>query len=162
MKKITVLGAGMVGCAIAIDLSKRFLIKSCDINPENLKGLENKKNITTQVCDISNNEELSKVIADADLVIGAVPGFMGYKMLEQVIRNKKNIVDISFFPENSLELNKIAIENNVTAIVDCGVAPGMDNILYKQKNPSLWEGFKCYFFFNKLYSKSYIPSAIFV
>ncbi len=44
------------------------------------------------------------------------------------------MVDISFFPENSLELNALAKTKNVTAIVDCGVAPGMDNIILGRYN----------------------------
>ncbi len=45
-----------------------------------------------------------------------------------------NVIDIAFFPENSLELDELAKENNVTAIVDCGVAPGMDNIILGRYN----------------------------
>jgi len=41
----------------------------------------------------------------------------------------KNIVDISFFPEDPFELDKLAKENNVTAVVDCGVSPGMGNVI---------------------------------
>ncbi len=54
---------------------------------------------------------------------------MGYKTLEAVIKAKKNIVDISFSPENILDFDQLAKENNVTAIVDCGVAPGMSNLI---------------------------------
>ena len=45
-----------------------------------------------------------------------------------------NVVDISFFPENSLELDQLAKEKNITAIVDCGVAPGMGNIIFGYHN----------------------------
>jgi saccharopine dehydrogenase-like NADP-dependent oxidoreductase len=72
---------------------------------------------------------LHKAIEDADLVIGAVPGFMGFEMLQRVIRYGKNIVDISFFPEDALTLDALAKKNQVTAIVDCGLAPGMDNVI---------------------------------
>ena len=54
---------------------------------------------------------------------------MGFNMVKSVIEAGKNIVDISFFPENPLELDKLAKKNGVTAIVDCGVSPGMGNIL---------------------------------
>ena len=40
MKKIIVLGAGRVGSAIAIDLSKNYHVKSIDFNPVALKSLE--------------------------------------------------------------------------------------------------------------------------
>lgn len=44
--------------------------------------------------------------AEFDLVIGAVPGFMGFKTLKTVIEAGKNIVDISFMPEDFLLLDK--------------------------------------------------------
>jgi saccharopine dehydrogenase-like NADP-dependent oxidoreductase len=40
--------------------------------------------------------------------VTAVPGFMGYKTLEAAINCGKNIVDISFFPEDVLQLDKLA------------------------------------------------------
>lgn len=54
---------------------------------------------------------------------------MGFYTLKEIIKAKKNVVDIAFFPENPFELDKLAKQNNVTAIVDCGVAPGMSNLL---------------------------------
>ncbi|MDZ7615234.1 MAG: saccharopine dehydrogenase C-terminal domain-containing protein [Flavobacteriaceae bacterium] len=44
---------------------------------------------------------------------------------------------MSLFPENSLDLSGLAKEKNVTAIVDCGVAPGMSNILLGYYNEHL-------------------------
>jgi len=54
---------------------------------------------------------------------------MGFEALKSIIGAKKNVVDISFFPENALELDAYAKANGVTAIVDCGVAPGMSNLI---------------------------------
>ena len=39
--------------------------------------------------------------------------------------------------ENSLELDALAKEKNITAIVDCGVAPGMDNIILGYYNEKM-------------------------
>jgi saccharopine dehydrogenase-like NADP-dependent oxidoreductase len=47
------------------------------------------------------------------------------------------VVDISFFPENALELNDLAIQYGVTAIVDCGVAPGLDNMILGYENTKM-------------------------
>ena len=44
--------------------------------------------------------------------------------------SKKNIVDISFYPEDPFGLDKLAKDNNVIAVMDCGVAPGMGNIIF--------------------------------
>ena len=62
-------------------------------------------------------------------MIGAVPGFMGYQMLQTVIEAGKNIVDISFFLKTLLDLDALAKEKDVIAVMDCGVAPGMGNII---------------------------------
>ncbi|HEX7411848.1 MAG TPA: saccharopine dehydrogenase C-terminal domain-containing protein [Bacteroidales bacterium] len=129
MKKIVVLGAGMVGSAIAIDLSKNFDVTSVDINKEALDHLSRKHNIKTTQFDISQSEKLKEIIKDADLVVCAVPGFMGYKTLEAIIETGKDTVDISFMPEDTMQLDALARMHNVTVICDCGVAPGMPNVI---------------------------------
>ena len=55
---------------------------------------------------------------------------MGFDTMKRVILAQKNIVDISFYPEDPFELDKLAKENNVIAVMDCGVAPGMGNIIF--------------------------------
>ena len=80
---------------------------------------------------------LQKTIKDFDLVVCAVPGFLGFETLKSIIEAEINVVDISFFSENSLELDALAKEKNITAIVDCGVAPGMDNIILGHYNEKM-------------------------
>ncbi len=132
MSRITVLGAGMVGRAMAIDLAKKHEVTSADLSKKNLELLPS--NIRTLEADLSKQNEITRVIADADLVIGAVPGFMGFETVKTVITAGKNIVDISFFSEDCFELDALAKEKNVIAIVDCGVAPGMFNIILGYHN----------------------------
>ena len=130
MKNIIVLGSGMVGSAMAIDLSKDHHVTVSDISNNTLIKLQEKNKELSILClDVTNEIELKNAIDPFDLVLCAVPGFLGYKTLKTIIEAKKNVVDISFFPENALELHELAKQNNVTAIVDCGVAPGMGNII---------------------------------
>ena len=129
MENIVVLGAGMVGKAIILDLYKSYNILVVDIDKYNLAEFDNMPNIKTFVTDLSLNANIKKAVINADLVIGAVPGFMGYNMLKNVIEAGKNIVDISFFSEDPFLLDNLAKEKQVTAIVDCGVSPGMGNII---------------------------------
>ena len=128
MAKIIVLGSGLVGNVMAKDLAEKHDVTSVDINEKALIPLK-KHGISTIVSDLSNHDNITKLIQDFDLVIGSVPGFMGYNMLKTVIEAKKNIVDISFFPEDPFNLDKLAKENEVVAVMDCGVAPGMGNII---------------------------------
>lgn len=138
MANIIVLGAGMVGSAIAIDLSQKHTVTCADLNCDTLNQLSKKNSsITTIKLDVTNEEFLQSTIGPYDLVINAVPGFLGFNTLKQIIEAKKNVVDISFCPENSLDLHNLAIENGVTAIVDCGVAPGMDNVILGHYNEQM-------------------------
>lgn len=138
MNSIIVLGAGMVGSAMAIDLAKKHSVTITDLCNEALKKATSKcdKLISIQL-DVTNKVELQKTIKPFDLVICAVPGFLGFETLKGIIEAKKNVIDISFFPENSIELNELAQNKNVTAIVDCGVAPGMVNIILGYYNEKL-------------------------
>ena len=79
--------------------------------------------------DLSNPETIKKLVAGADMVLSAVPGFMGFQTLKTIIEAGKNVIDIAFFPEDLFELDELAKENNVIAISDIGVAPGMSNVL---------------------------------
>ncbi len=137
MKKIIVLGAGMVGKAMAIDLSTKYKVKSVDIDKDSLDFLSNNYEIDTEVLDVTNEKVLSDAIRDFDLVISAVPGFLGLQTMKNVIRNKKDLVDISFLPEGVLDLDKMAKEHGVTVIMDCGVAPGIPNIIVGYHNEQM-------------------------
>ncbi len=130
MKKIIVLGAGMVGGAMAIDLAKKHEVTVSDINKSTLDNVKLKcSDLHILLLDVVDKETLQKTIKQYDLVINAVPGFLGYETLKTIIQAGKNVIDIAFFPENALELDQLAKKHGVTAIVDCGVAPGMDNVI---------------------------------
>lgn len=128
MKRIAVLGAGMVGRVMALDLAPDFQVTSVDVSPANLAKLEGTAVQAVQA-DLSSPAAVRGAIAAADLVIGAVPGAMGFATLREIIAAGKNAVDISFFPEDALALDDEARKAGVTAVVDCGVAPGMDNMI---------------------------------
>ena len=127
-RKIIVLGAGLVGSAIAEDLHKTHDVTSLDPSQERLDLMQS-RGLKTIKADATNASELSRIIANFDLVVGAVPGFMGYQVCETVIKSGKNMVDISFFPEDPFGLDELAKQHGVTIVTDCGVAPGMGNII---------------------------------
>lgn len=129
--KIIVLGAGLVGGPIAIDLAQdsEFDVTVADINPAKFSTLPTNLGIKTIQQDLSNPEQVKELVKEYDFVVSAVPGFLGYRTLKATIEAKKNVVDIAFMPEDPSDLDAIAYDNNVVAIVDCGVAPGMSNIL---------------------------------
>jgi lysine 6-dehydrogenase len=133
--KIAILGAGMVGRTMAIDLCKEYEVTSFDISQRSLDILNAKEPaVKTSVADLSDYAGYAQLLSGFDYVITAVPGFMGYSTLEAVIKAGKNVADISFFPEDAMALDALAKENNVTAITDCGVAPGMSNYIIGYHN----------------------------
>jgi saccharopine dehydrogenase-like NADP-dependent oxidoreductase len=129
MSKIIVLGAGMVGSAMAIDLSKKHEVTSADVNQDSLDYLAKNYKIQTVKQDLNDKILLSELVKSYDLVISAVPGFMGFETIKTVIECGKNLVDISFLPEDVTPLDKLAKQSNVTAIMDFGVAPGIPNFI---------------------------------
>ena len=138
MSNIIVLGAGMVGSTMAIDLAKKHNVTIADFNNKALdKAILRCKKLEPFQLDVTNKNKLQKAIKPYDLVVCAVPGFLGFETLKTIIKSGKNVIDISFFPENSLELSELAKQHNVTAIVDCGVAPGMGNIILGYYNEKL-------------------------
>jgi saccharopine dehydrogenase-like NADP-dependent oxidoreductase len=138
MKHVIVLGAGMVGSAIAVDMAKTHQVTLTDLNESALKRARNRCNeLNCFNLDVTDKNLLHSTLKSFDLVICAVPGFLGFKTLKSIIEASKNVVDISFFPENALDLDALAKEKGITAIVDCGVAPGMDNIILGHYNEKM-------------------------
>ncbi len=138
MKKIIVLGAGLVGKPIAQDLADTsdFEISVADLNQEKLNAIDDNR-IKKIQADLQNRDELMSIIAPFDFVVVAVPGFMGFTCLKNCINAGKDIVDIAFYPEDVFELSELAKQKNVRVISDMGVAPGMSNLLVGYANSKL-------------------------
>jgi saccharopine dehydrogenase-like NADP-dependent oxidoreductase len=143
---IAVLGAGMVGRTIAIDLAREFSVTCFDLDGESLQGVKQRNSsIQIQQVDLQNYPQYENWLVSSDLIVSAVPGFMGFKVLEAIITCQKDVADISFFPEDGLQLDELAKEKNVTAIIDTGVAPGMSNLILGRYNEEMTiYNFECY------------------
>jgi len=128
----------MVGSCIALDMAKNHTVTLADID---LNALERTRDINNELTikqlDVTDKGALKQIIDNHDLVLNAVPGFLGYETVKTVIEAGVNVVDIAFSPENVLELDELARKCNVTAIVDCGIAPGMDNLLLGYYNEQM-------------------------
>ena len=130
MATICQIGCGMIGRVMALDISKRHDLHLSDLDKSALKKVKTlDPTIKTKCFNVNDSGRLKSFLKPADIVLLAVPGHMGYKLLKRVIEFKKNIVDISFSPENILSLDKKAKDNNVTVIYDAGLAPGIPNFL---------------------------------
>ncbi|MHA1127036.1 MAG: saccharopine dehydrogenase C-terminal domain-containing protein [Candidatus Heimdallarchaeota archaeon] len=146
--KVVVLGAGYVGNVMARDLAENpsIEVSLVDINQEVLDKLKLEYNFHGICADLSDPVTIKDIVKDFDLVIGALPYFIGFKVLEAVIEAGKNMVDITYFEEDPLSLDELAKEKGVTVVVDCGVAPGSSNIIlgYIDSILDKTESFLCY------------------
>ncbi len=138
-KNIAVLGAGLVGHAIVEDLARdnEFQITIFDNDPAKLKKFENAENVKTRQVDLLKEEVFTSLLEGIDLAISAVPGFMGFETLLKIIKTGTDVVDIAFFPEEPFQLDQFAQEHGVTAVIDCGVAPGLCNIILGYQNAQM-------------------------
>jgi len=133
-KKVTVLGCGLVGSVMALDLAadEAYDVTVCDASRENLEKTRTKAKgpvtLRTDV-DFASPESIGASVKGQDLVIGAVPGFLGYAMLGAVIRAGVNLSDISFMGEDYREWDAEAKKYGVTTFEDVGVAPGASSVL---------------------------------
>ncbi len=129
---VVVLGAGLVGGPICLDLaaSAEFDVTVADLDPAALARLPARNaGIRTIEADLSDPDRVREIASQHEIVLSAVPGWLGFRVLEAVIESGRSVVDIAFFPEDPFELDSLARRRGVTAIVDGGVAPGMSNLL---------------------------------
>jgi lysine 6-dehydrogenase len=135
---VLVLGAGLIGSPIAIDLAQEsaFSVTVLDSNKKRLEKIPDELRVKKILLDVTS-ERFKEELRNFDIILNALPGFLGFKVLKTIIEEGKNVVDISFFQENPFELDELAKNKNVTAIVDCGVAPGMSNMLVGYVNSQL-------------------------
>ncbi len=129
--RVLVLGIGMIGSAAAYDLSRdtAFDVTAADRSPERLSQVAARARVRTVDADLSQPDVVRALAAGHDLVIGAMPSALGYQTLQAVIAAGRPCVDISFMPEDVLALDPAAHERGVTVVADCGVAPGLSNMM---------------------------------
>jgi len=133
--RVLVLGAGRVGQAVAHDLAQDHQVSVGDVYAENLKRVE--KFAETFQLDIKNKQETVTKMEEHDVVVGALPGDFGFKTVKLAIEVGVDIVDVSFMPENPLELEDKAEKAGVTAVVDAGFGPGMSNVFMGRINEEM-------------------------
>ena len=130
MKTVAVLGAGLVGSLVAKDLAAdgRWSVLSVDRSADALGRLAGIPNLTTERADLADVAEVVRVAAKVDVVVGAVPGFMGTRTVRAALEAGRPVSDISFSPEDPFEMDGLAKAKGVPAIVDCGVSPGLSGL----------------------------------
>ncbi len=142
------LAAGAAGDATGAPGTPDFAVTIADSRPEALERAKARAaaagfSIETVCADLADPAVLKRAIEPFDIVLGALASSIGFATLRTVIEAGKDYCDISFMPEDAIDpdagsdspdagsdsLDSLAKKHGVTAIVDCGVAPGMSNLL---------------------------------
>jgi saccharopine dehydrogenase-like NADP-dependent oxidoreductase len=132
--KVLVLGCGNIGSVAAQDIAQNSRLQIVVGDKDAAKAKETaekigKSNVSWVQVDADNQNKTVKVLKDFDLAMGFLPGNLGYQLCEACIEAEKDLVDVSYMSEDPLTLQDRAKEAGVTIVPDCGLAPGISNVL---------------------------------
>jgi saccharopine dehydrogenase-like NADP-dependent oxidoreductase len=125
---IVVLGGGQQGRVIAGDLARSLPASRITVADVREPRLAPHANLSWLSADLSDPATLVRMIAGADLAVGALPSRYGFAVLEAAIEAKRPLVDVSFCAENPLGLDARARAARVAIVPDCGLAPGLSHL----------------------------------
>ncbi|MEM1570322.1 MAG: saccharopine dehydrogenase family protein [Candidatus Bathyarchaeia archaeon] len=133
--RILTIGCGYIGSVLARHLSEKAPYAEIVISDESREAVEKvassigRENVKPLQLNIRDYDRLVKTAENFDILVGLAPGKLGYKTVEAAIEAGVDMVDLSYMPEDPMTLNGKALKAGVTIIPDCGVAPGLSNIL---------------------------------
>jgi lysine 6-dehydrogenase len=136
--RFIVLGAGLQGVATAYDLLRNPATEAvtlADNDPERVRAgagrLVSDKVKAVEV-DCSNAEALKKAMRDHHVAVSALPYRLNLGAARAAVECGVSFVDMGGNIEtvlDELRLNQAAKDAGVTLIPDCGLAPGLANVL---------------------------------
>jgi len=132
--KLVSVGCGYIGAVLAEEIVRSLDFESliiCDNERQRIKNTARKlgEKVHPLQLDISKYSNLLKIIDDADFVIGLSPGRLGFSVMKACVEKQKSLVDLSYMVEDPFVFHEKAVESGVIIVPDCGVAPGLSNIL---------------------------------
>lgn len=136
--RMLVLGAGLQGSACAYDLLQNdevTEVRLADLHtghlPEFLAPYSGKRLIPTPL-DVRDRDAISALMRESDAVMSAIPYYFNLDLARLAVAEGVHFCDLGGNTEivfAQKELNGDASLKGITVIPDCGLAPGMVNIL---------------------------------
>ncbi len=142
--RYVVLGAGRQGVALAYDLAKRGEARGitladvdigiCRAALDRLHGLLplNTAELSAIACDVGDPAGVVTAVRGADVIISAVPYRFNTALTRAAVEAGVSFCDLggnTTVVRSQLELNPAARARGVSVVPDCGLAPGLGNIL---------------------------------
>ncbi|HJR40508.1 MAG TPA: saccharopine dehydrogenase C-terminal domain-containing protein [Gemmatimonadaceae bacterium] len=136
--RMLVLGAGLQGSACAFDLLQNPEVREVrladlrhDHLPEFLAPYSGKRLLPT-VLDVRDHEATSAVMRESDAVMSAIPYYFNLDLARLAVEAGTHFADLGGNTEIVFQQKRLedrARQQGITIIPDCGLAPGMVNIL---------------------------------
>ena len=136
--RMLVLGAGLQGSACAYDLLQNpqvTQVRLADIHLDHLAPFlapySGKRLIPTPL-DVRDREAVLAVMRECDAVMSAIPYYLNLQLAECAVEAGVHFCDLGGNTEIVFQQKELAAKakaKGITVVPDCGVAPGMVNIL---------------------------------
>ena len=135
---ILIFGAGMMGKAIAYDLSCHSdfdIITIADKDTHAISSIDHfikDKRINPVVLDVAKSKKVRELLREQDIAVSALPYMFNYMLTKNAIETKTHFLDLggnNDVVKKEISLDKEARKRNVLVIPDCGLAPGLTSII---------------------------------
>ena len=135
---VVILGAGMMGRAIAYDLSKFSNFDEILLGEKDSKTRASTRRFLQETrvkvipLDAERTSDLKNRLQKGDVIISALPYRYNYRLAQRAIQTKTHFIDLggnNTIVENERRLFSQAKKNDVTIIPDSGLAPGLVSII---------------------------------
>jgi lysine 6-dehydrogenase len=136
--KMLVLGAGLQGSACAFDLLRDpevTQVTLADLQPERMAGFLSRRNdprLHAATLDVTDHAAVGALMQDHVATMSAIPYYFNGPMAKLAVANGSHFADLGGNTEIVMEQKKLdaeAHEKGLSIMPDCGLAPGMVNIL---------------------------------
>ena len=131
--RTVVLGAGIVGTAAIWDLQRRgHDVAAADVEPASVEAAARRFDVEGTVADVTDGDSLRSLFGDADAVVSAVPYRFGVDVASAAVDTGTHYFDFGGNPTvvaAQRNLDEAAKDAGVLVVPDCGLAPGIANVM---------------------------------
>lgn len=131
--KALVLGAGMMGKALAYDLKKNnYKTVVADVDKKKAEKVAEYIDGEAAVLDAADEKAVISLMQGCNVAVSAVPYFFNYVLAQSAVKAGCHFCDLggnNDIVNKELSLHDKAVDNDVLIVPDCGLAPGMANVI---------------------------------
>ena len=136
--KLLVLGAGLQGGAAAFDLLRRPDVERVGVVDQDSERIERlrlrlgDRRLAIHAVDVAESDRIADVMQEYDACLSAVPYWFNIELTRAAIAAGIHFCDLggnNTVVGEQLAMDAAAQDAGVTVVPDCGLAPGMANVL---------------------------------